>query len=1520
MRKTKLNFLLIIMKRIYVIFSFLWIGIFCASAQNPDQAEEWNNLTITQVNKEPAFAVTIPSGNEMQAQNSANMENSSYYLSLNGTWKFNWVAAPNNRPVNFYQLDYDVSAWDDITVPATWQLEGKKRNKAWDPPIYVNFQYPFGSQWPNVIQSRPSDWTFYNMPNPVGSYRREFTLPADWDNRDVFVRFNGVEAGFYLWINGQKVGYSEDSYLPAEFNITPYVQAGTNVIAAEVYRFTDGSYLECQDFWRFSGIHRDVFLWSAAKTQIRDFFFKTDLDAEYVDAEVSLDVELTGTPLSEPTLTVKIMDGNTVLATESRSNPAIGKTNIRMNVSNPQKWTAETPYLYDLVLTLQDGQNVIDLRGAKVGFKEITLAKNGAFLVNGKPILIKGVNRHDHSPITGRTVSREEMETDVKLMKKLNINAVRTSHYPNNPYFYDLCDRYGLYVLAEANVECHGNMSLSGESRFRQMFVERAENMVRRYKNHPSIIIWSLGNESGNGNNLDYSAKAIKAIDTSRPTHYEGHSEYCDISSTMYGSVDNIESIGKDRLSKSNSNQTVKAHVQCENNHAMGNAIGNMREYYDLYEKYPALMGQFIWDWVDQSLETPIPNREGTYMAYGGDFGDIPNDGSFSGNGVVFSDRTTSAKSFQVKKILQPVDFRWNENLESVKVINKRNHTGIDDLLIYYDIMEDGKILSTRQIPTPSLLPGASADVNIEGFPETLLPGAEYFVRFRVVQKDDTLWETAGYEVAGEQLKWAESLKPVYPVPASGNLTVQDNTSSIVVSGTNFSAEFSKTSGTLVRYTLNGNNLIAEPLRLNVFRAGTENDKNQMSSWNSMGLHALSVRAGNWEIAETDNHNTIDLTISNTYSGSNATAFATQTQFKVLNDGTILVSNLIEPASKSVILPKIGFTLEMPEAFENLTWYGRGPWESYPDRKEAEFIDVYQAAVSSQWVDYITPQEMCSKEDVCWMALSDADGTGLLFVAPETMAASAVHFRPQDFFSGSNRIRHPYQVSRRRNTVVNLDARQRPLGNASCGQEPLAKYELKAETTVFNYLIIPLETALSNEQLSEKARVTNPVCAPVKINRNGDGTVSLSSTTPAAEIYYSLNQGEYRLYTAPFDLLDGGHLDVYCKANGYFDSMITSADLNLFVNKSEWKVVSVSSQAGGDEVAANAIDDNSQTIWHTVWGNSEPLHPHEIVVDMVQIYKVEAFIYTARQDGDNGRIKDYEIYFSNHPDVWGSPAAKGTFTNTSSPQTVAISSKPEARYFKLIARSEVNNRAWASAAELGIEASAIIAEAAAPEPYILPGEQYYIRHVQSGLYLQLFPDRTTQQYEGDFCLNPLQSDGADFIFRFTNASGTKSVYNIRVNGKNITKGTDGWRCVHGTQTNQDGRIQLETNSDYSFLMRGQWQTSRYINLDATTPGSYIYADKNAGAVWKLEKVGGTGIPTVDAADPGTVIYPVPAKGNVTVSTQGKAKIKVMDLSGQILANYQSGGELTIPMNYPDGFYIIGVDTGKITNYKIPAQK
>lgn len=1479
---------------------------------------EWDDVKITKVNREEAHTVAIPFETGEQIQ-SKSLEDSPYYLSLNGMWKFNWVSDPSKKPGKFYEVSFNTSSWDDIEVPSVWQVYGMRNNRNYDPPLYSNFTYPFtyNEKTYSVMDAgRPSDWTYNNnMKNPVGSYRKEFSVPSDWGGRDVFIRFNGVAAGFYLWVNGQQVGYSEDSYLPAEFNITSYLKPGNNILAVQAYRFTSGSFLECQDFWRMTGIHRDVFLWSAPKTQIRDYFFQTDLDDEYKDAKVTVDVELTGVSLSSGQLSAMIFDKGIIIAEKNIPVTSIGKNNkIEFEVETPNKWSAETPYLYDLVLTLNDGNKVIDVRGGKVGFREIDVRADGALLINGQRMVFHGVNRHDHNQWTGRTVSREEMEMDIKTMKRLNINAVRTSHYPNNPYFYDLCDKYGLYVLAEANVECHGNMGLSAVELFKPAMVERAENMVKRFKNHVSIFMWSLGNESGNGNNFESASKAVKALDKTRLTHYEGNSQWCDVTSTMYANYDHIRNIGVERENQYKGGQKPRPHIQCESTHAMGNAMGNMREMFDLYEHYPALTGEFIWEWKDHGIKIPVPGKpDEFYWAYGGDFGDKPNDGNFVADGVIFPDHTFSAKSYLVKKIYQPVDFYVDPDGKTFRIKNKLAFSNTDRLDIYYSILEDGKVLSTKKLDT-SVPAGQTIDITIDALPQNIRNDAEYFIRFNVYQKDATLWADAGYEVASEQLKLKDAVKTIYNIPESGNLAVKDNADNITVSGSNFSAVFSKTTGTLASYQLDGKTLICEPLELNVFRTPTDNDKTQTENWDNMGLRNLAVDAGKWEIRESTTKNMVDLSIVNIYTAKSPNSFTTQLTFKVLTDGTIFVTSVIDPSEKNIIIPKIGYRLEMPEGFENLTWFGRGPWESYVDRKEACFEGVYNSTVTEQWEKYLLPQETGNKEDVRWMGITGNDGAGFLFVATEKMAASATHFRAQDIYtSKNNRIMHPYQMTFCKNTVVCLDAHMRALGNASCGPDVMEKYELKSDYTTFNFMIIPVSSKMDNDQLSEKARVGNPVCSPVKIERNDKGLVSFSTLTPGAEIFYCLDKENYQSYNEPFELLDGGHIEAYCKAPGYFESMVTAADFNLFIDKSKWRIVSFSSQTGGEE-AYKAVDSDINTIWHTKWGDNEPHHPHEIVVDMMQTYKVKEFIYQPRKDGENGRIKDYEIYFSNDPVIWGSPDVKGQFANTSNPQRIIIDTETEARYFKLVAKSEVNNKAWASAAEISIEASGVVPGSSVPCDAIVKGRKYYIRHLYSGLYLQVKPDKSSN-YEGDFCINILDKSNEEFMFDFSPVDGFTAIYNIGITGKYINKGEGGWRCSLGTKKDQDGHVQLQTENDCSFKMRGLWQISNFFNLDSTKPQSYVYADKSDGAIWQLVEIDEVGIFPVQNPD-GVRVFPALSKGTLTILTPDKTNVKIADSSGRILDKYLVNKDLSIQLDYPNGIYFIQVDATQSATYKV----
>jgi len=1458
----------------------------------------WDNVSITQINKESAHTISIPFATENDLQTKS-IEESSYYLSLDGTWKFYWAKDPDSKPANFYETGFNTSSWDDIDVPSMWQVYGIRNGKNWDKPLYVNFTYPFTyTDTYSVMADRPSNWTYNNnMKNPVGSYRREFTVPAEWNGRDVYVRFNGAGSAYYLWINGQQVGYSEDSLLPSEFKITDYLTPGVNVIAVQVYCFSSGSFLEDQDFWRLSGISRDVFLWSAPKTQIRDYFFQTDLDNNYVNATVTIDMTLTGAALSNGKITAKIMDNDAVVAQQELSSVRIGANTITFPVANPQKWSAESPYLYDLILTLQDGDNTIDIRGGKVGFRKIGVGKQGELLINGKRMVFHGVNRHDFSEINGRTISKEEMEMDVKTMKRLNINAVRTSHYPNNPYFYDLCNKYGLYIIAEANLECHGDMGLSSVELFRQPMVERNQNNVMWLRNYPCIFMWSFGNESGDGNNFQSVATAIKALDKTRLTHYQGNSQWSDVTSTMYANYDDIKSIGESRLTATN----PQPHIQCENSHSMGNAQANMREMFNLYENYPALTGEFIWDWKDQAFKMEIPGKPGQYYwAYGGDFGDNPNDGSFCGDGVIFADFSLSAKSYNAKKIYQPIDFSVKDDGKTFLLKSKLAFKSTDDLDIYYSILEEGKELKREKLDV-TLAAGETKEVTIDALPSDAKPEAEYFIRFSACQKADTWWADAGYEVAGEEIQLKKATKPMYSTPETGSLDVQDNQDNITVTGSNFTIVFSKSAGTLASYVLNGKQLISEPLALNVFRLPTDNDKAQTQSWDDAGIRKLNVTAGTWDVKKTDQ--AVDLVINNSYAAltNRQNTFSTQMAFKILNDGTIFVNSTIDPSMKGAILPEMGFRLSMPAGFEKLTWFGRGPWESYADRKEACFEGVYNSTVSEQWEKYLDPQETGNKEDVRWMSVRDDSGAGLLFIAPEKMSASATHYKPEELYANQDtRVKHSYQVTFNNYAIISLNARMRGLGNASCGSDVMPQYELRSDYTLFSFMIFPLAGQLDDELLSEKARVEMPVCLPVKIERDSIGKINLTTSTSNAQIYYSINDGEFQLYEGPFEMLDAATVKAYCKADGAYDSMITSKDFMLYIDKSQWRIVSFSSQNPGEE-AYKAIDGDVNTHWHTMWSSYTAQPPHEIVVDMIYEYQVEQFTYLARQDGTNGRIKDYELYFSADLTNWTMPV-KGQFQNTSSAQTVNITAKPTARFFKLVALSEVEGRAWASAAELSIEASKKNALPVENCESITANEKYYLKHYYSGLYLQYKPNTT----EGDFCLNPLKENDDSFIYTFIPSQGADT-YNLQIKGMYINQ-SGGWLCRLGSKTDDTGRIQLDWQYDCTFTMKGAWKTDQYFNFDAIVPDSYVYSDKASGTFWVAEKVsGGNEIPPVNLSN--TSIHQE-SDESVTIITPYSAEVKIIDLYGRVINKCRIENEANIKMNYANGIYFVWVNNGR----------
>lgn len=1401
--------------------------------------KEWDDVSITSLNRIQSHDLSIPF-EDADAAHSLDLSRSPWFLDLNGTWRFRWCAVPGKVPRGFYADNYDVSSWEDITVPCPWQVYGARHNKSWDKPLYVNTRYPFTytSDY-SVMASRPGDFTYNEqMKNPVGCYRRSFSLPEGWMGRKTFLRFNGAGHGYYVWVNGQFVGYAEDSYLPSDFDVSDYVREGENNVSVQVYRFTSGSFLECQDYWRLTGITRDVYLWSAPAHRIGDFFFQTTtLTSGGTSGQARIQVTLEGESLKGMKLEMTVSDGETVVKELSRTLTTSASITQNFSFSGVECWSAEHPKLYDLTLRLltADGE-LVDMRACKIGFRTVGIRSDGALLINGKRLVVHGVNRHDHSPETGRTVSREEMLQDVLTMKRLNVNAVRTSHYPNNPYFYELCDRYGLYVLAEADVECHGDMGLSGVELFRGPMVERNERHVRTLRNHVCIFGWSAGNESGGGNNFQSVMQAIKKLDTSRVTHYEGNSQWSDVSSTMYGSYAAMLSTAKSRQGGTNQ----RPHIQCENTHAMGNSMGNHIDYFrEVYEPYPAMAGEFVWDWKDQGLRMPVKGKANqSYWAYGGDFGDNPNDGSFCCNGVVLPDGTPTAKSFNMKGVYQPLDILLLDSEKGTfRVKNKLQQIRYNNYDTSYVISEDGIAVAGGQLNDLDLAPWDSTTITIPYDGILFKPESRYTIRFSSTLREATPWAEAGYEVAASEAVIREQTSPrIYQYNGTDTLALSGSGSSYTVRGQGFTATFS--GGTLSRYVLDGTTLINQPMKLNTFRVPTENDKAQEGNWEMLGVRTLTLKPGTWQVEQDSSKQWVQLSITDTYrTSTSALTFTVNKQFRIYPDGTVCVSTLTTPDVEGAVLPKLGFRLEMPALAENLTWLGRGPFDSYRDRNYAAHLGIYHSTATDQWTNHIRPQETGNKEDVRWLAVTSASGKGLMFAAPSGMSATVGHWRAEDIYTSRyNRKGHPHEVTFQSGTVVSLDAWNRALGNASCGPDVLDKYERKLTQTPFCFLIMPVLSAASDTLLTEQGCLGLPVCQPVRFSDDGHGCAVLSSDNPAGTvIYYSIDGGSYQTYSSPIDMRQGGTLRAYAVRSGLAPSIVGEKTYGFFVDKSEWSIYSYDSQQGGGERADYAIDGDENTIWHTQYSPSTPDCPHELVIDMKHTYRVTAFSYKGRTDGSNGRVLRYEVYFSPNPRLWGEPAASGTFSNTGDKQTVAIPSKPEARYMKFLVRSVVDNKAYASAAELYIEAEAMMPRSFWPISTIDTSHRYRIREKQSGLCLHYQPNAS----EGHFCLDKYDEQDNSFVFTFAQVQGFTAFYRLKAASHYMSfDSSAGWRVISSTTApaGKNGYIQVERLPEGNAYLRAGWQDSRHFGFDSRASGSYVYADKTVAGEFILEDI------------------------------------------------------------------------------------
>ena len=821
---------------------------------------EWNNNPdIFQLNRLPAHALSVPFESVEEAMN-GDYHSSANYRSLNGTWKFSFALNPEARVREFYKPTYDTRGWDDIEVPGHWQLQG------YDYPQYTNIRYPWVDKDDIEPPMAPTKY------NPVGSYTRTFILPEDWSGQPVYLSFQGVESAFYVWVNGDLVGYSEDTFTPAEFDLTPYLVEGENTLAVEVYRWCDASWLEDQDFWRLSGIFRDVYLYRIPGAHIYDYFIRTDLDASYCDAEFTVDATIAnsfGRDLGPMLLEAQLYDdsGNPVFSNPITQSIAFRdcdsqKVKLEGHVQSPLKWSAEEPNLYTLILQLQDAHGqTLEVLTCKVGFRKFEIA-DGLMRINGRPILLKGVNRHEFSCDSGRTLSYEDMVKDVTLMKRHNINAVRTSHYPNDPRWYDLCDQYGIYLINETNLESHGTWSFGqttlgdtvpgSKPEWTENVLDRCNSMLERDKNHPSVIIWSLGNESFGGDNFITMHDYLRDKDPTRVVHYEAvvhwrESEAAsDIESRMYESIHRLEEYAR--------RHPEKPFILCEYSHAMGNSCGGLHKYWEVFERYPVLQGGFIWDWVDQAIRTKTSDGK-EYLAYGGDFGDSPNDGNFCGNGLLFADRTVSPKLLEVKKCYQFVKFAAVDLKEgTIRVENRNLFVSLNDFTLIWEVMNNGRGVENGELS----LETAPGEADVLAIPCSTVEQAsirdEFWLTVRLVLKKDTLWAKAGHEVAFEQfLLPVKQVRRSETLPDCPGLTVREEDTTLTIAGERFSVSFSKVSGNLHAYAVDGHSLLKTPPEPNFWRAFTDNDRgnghiHRCATWREAGRNR-ELRSFTWDVS-----------------------------------------------------------------------------------------------------------------------------------------------------------------------------------------------------------------------------------------------------------------------------------------------------------------------------------------------------------------------------------------------------------------------------------------------------------------------------------------------------------------------------------------------------------------------------------------------------------------------------------------------------------------------------------------------
>ena len=1024
------------------VLTVFWFG-----CENKQQFE-WEDPTVFQINQEPPRAHFFPYESEAFAQLNDHGQ-SKYFQSLNGIWKFNFSPNPDGRPKNFYKSNYDDTNWSDIKVPGSWEMQG------WSVPIYLDEEYPFTPNPPFV----PHNF------NAVGSYRKSFAIPKGWDGRHIFLRFGSVRSAFYLWINGEKVGYTQGSKTPAEFDITDFIQEGENNASVEVYRFSDGSYLEGQDTWRVSGLERDVYLYARSKTRITDFFVNADLDSTFKTGLFSVSVDVMDQTTFDETLTVRAklvepLRRNRVVfdSTKTVLIDSLNSIQIASIVKRVKTWTAEEPNLYQLQLSLMSnvGQ-VIEAFTQQVGFRKVEI-KDGNLRVNGIPIMFRGVNRHEWDPIVGRSISEASMIKDIQIMKQHNINAVRASHYPNQERWYELCNEYGLYVIDEANIEAHGMRfhqngfeEITNDTTWTAQWLDRGNRMFERDKNQPSIIMWSMGNEAGDGQNFVELYQSLKQKDPSRPVVYEPalQENHSDVYFPMYDTIEEISA-----YAETNPDRPL---ILCEFAHAMGNSVGNLIDYWDTFEKYESLQGGFIWDWVDQTiLKTDSSGNE--YWAYGGDFGTefVENDSNFCANGLVAADRSLNPHILEVKKVYQPIRFKAN-NLKRgrVRVTNDYDFVNLSDLTFSWLIKGDDKTVSSGKFGTLDLDPGESRTLQFNLSNIRPKPGVRYYLTVQAKTKYKKPLVPRNHMVAWDQFELPIYREALAQDPTTlPSLNLFKNDLGVEIYGKGFKVKFSRESGQISEYEVNGESLLTTPAEANFWRAPNDNDLGNGMPGRTQIWKNAGTRMNTKVVYSTLKNNTAEVLLISEDSLSSTTITS---QYYVYGNGVIKVAQIINISDTTQSeIPRIGMRLSLPSSFNKVEWFGRGPHESYWDRKSSAAVGHYSGSVWEQSFAYVRPQETGNKTDVHWMALTNGK-QGLMAKGIPTFDGS-VHQYPYsdlDYITASQRHGKIHLVEKNHTDWL-IDFKQMGVGgDNSWGAKPHDKYTLYPGEYSYSFILIP---------------------------------------------------------------------------------------------------------------------------------------------------------------------------------------------------------------------------------------------------------------------------------------------------------------------------------------------------------------------------------------------------------------------------------------------------------------------------------